>query len=81
MVGWNHWLNGHEFVQAPSIGDGQRSLACCSTWGGKESDMTERLNWGYAIRMSVWPLQGQLIDEGWKPKSVQKTKPIVMLLE
>ena len=45
MLGWHHWLNGHEFEQAPGVGDGQWSLACCSPWGRKESDMTERLNW------------------------------------
>ena len=45
MVGWHHWLNGHEFEQAPGVGDGQGSLACCSPWGHKESDMTEWLNW------------------------------------
>ena len=45
MVGWHHWLNGHEFEQAPGIGDGQGSLACCSPWGHKESDRTEWLNW------------------------------------
>ena len=45
MVGWHHWLNGHEFEQAPGVADGQGSLACCSQWGHKESDMTEWLNW------------------------------------
>ena len=45
MVGWHHWLNGYEFKQAPGVGDGQGSLACCSPYGRKESDMTERLNW------------------------------------
>ena len=44
-VGWHHWLNGHEFEQALGVGDGQRSLACCSPWGSKESHMTEWLNW------------------------------------
>ena len=44
MVGWHHWLNGHEFEQAPGDGDGQGSLVCCSPWGRKESDTTERLN-------------------------------------
>ena len=44
MVGWHHRLNGHEFEQAPGVGDGQGSLACCSPWGRKESDTTERLN-------------------------------------
>ena len=45
MVGWHHWLDGHEFKQSLGVGDGQGSLACCSPWGRKESDMTERLNW------------------------------------
>ena len=40
MVGWHHRLNGHEFEQAPGVGDGQGSLVCCSPWGHKESDMT-----------------------------------------
>ena len=44
MVGWHHQLDGHEFVQAPGVGDGQGSLACCRTWGLKESDSTEQLN-------------------------------------
>ena len=41
MVGCHHQLNGHEFEQAPGVSDGQGSLACCSPWGLKESDMTE----------------------------------------
>ena len=45
MVGWHHRLDGHEFAQAPVIGDGRASLACCSPCGRKESDTTERLNW------------------------------------
>ena len=45
MVGWHHWLNGHEFEQALGDGDGQGGLACCSPWGHKESDTTEQLNW------------------------------------
>ena len=44
MVGWHHQLNGHEFEQAPEVGKGQGSLACCSPWGSKESDTTEQLN-------------------------------------
>ena len=45
MVGWHHQLDGHEFEWTPGVGDGQRGLACCSPWGHKESDTTERLNW------------------------------------
>ena len=44
MVGWHRRLDGPEFEQAPGVGDGQGSLACCSPWGRKESDVTERLN-------------------------------------
>ena len=45
MVGWHHRLHGHEFEQAPGVGDGQGGLACCCPWGRKELDTTERLNW------------------------------------
>ena len=41
MVGWHHRLNRHESEQAPGDGEGQGSLACCSPWGCKESDITE----------------------------------------
>ena len=44
MVGWHHWLDGHEFESAERVGDRQGGLACCDSWGRKESDMTERLN-------------------------------------
>ena len=44
MVGWHQQLNGHEFGQVLEDGEGQGSLTCCSSWGCKESDMTERLN-------------------------------------
>ena len=44
MVGWHHRFNGHEFEQALRDGEGQGSLACCSPWGHKELDTTERLN-------------------------------------
>ena len=44
MVGFHHWLNGHEFEQALGDSDGQGSLVCCSPWGRKELDRTERLN-------------------------------------
>ena len=45
MIGWHHRLDGHEFEQAPGVGDGQGCLACCSPCGHKESDTTEQLNW------------------------------------
>ena len=57
MVGWHHWLNGHGFGWTPGIGDGQGSLACCSSWGLKESDMTEQLNWTELLLYFFFTLQ------------------------
>ena len=45
MAGWHHRLNGHEFEWTPGVGDGQGGLVCCNSWGRKESDRTEQLNW------------------------------------
>ena len=45
MVGCHHWLNGYDFEQAPGVGDGWGSLACCSPWGCKKLYMTEPVNW------------------------------------
>ena len=59
MVGWHHWLNGHEFEQALGVGNGQGSVACCSPWRCKSwtwlSDWTE-LNWSfiYTCEMTVF---------------------------
>ena len=53
MVGWHHWLNGREFEQAPGVGGGQGSLACCSIQGCKVSDTTERLIW---CDLMIFPL-------------------------
>ena len=45
MAIWHHWLNGRESEWTPGVGDGQGGLACCDSWGCKELDMTEQLNW------------------------------------
>ena len=45
MAGWHHWLDGRESEWTPGVGEGQGGLACCDSWGRKESDTTERLNW------------------------------------
>ena len=45
MAGWHHWLDGREPGWTPGVGDGQGGLACCDSWGHKESDTTEQLNW------------------------------------
>ena len=44
-AGWHHQFYGREFEWTPQVGDGQGGLACCDSWGHKESDTTERLNW------------------------------------
>ena len=53
MVGRHHSLNGHEFEQALGVGEGQGSLVCCSPWGWKESDTTERLNSNKVFQGSI----------------------------
>ena len=45
IAGWHHWLDGRESEWTLGIGEGQEGLACCDSWGRKESDMTEPLNW------------------------------------
>ena len=60
MVGWHHWLDEHEFEHTPGVGDRQGSLVCCSPWGCKESDTTERLIWTEVV--TFWRL---IQDESW----------------
>ena len=45
VAGWHHWLDGRESEWTPGVGDGQGGLVCCNSWGHKQSDTTERLNW------------------------------------
>ena len=54
MVGWHHWLNGHEFEQTLGDGEGQGSLACCRSQDWKESDMTEWLNKTASKSLQKW---------------------------
>ena len=53
IVGWHHWLDGHEFKQSLSVGDGQGSSVCCNPWGCKELDTTKGLNWTNTVADSV----------------------------
>ena len=55
MAGWHHWLDGLESEWTPGVGDGQGGLACCDSWGRKESDTTEWLNWTELKGMFVLP--------------------------
>ena len=55
IVGWHHWHDGHEFEQAPKVGDGQGGLVCCSAWSCKGSETTEQLNWTDTVPCNfVW---------------------------
>ena len=53
MVGWHHGLNGHDFEQTLGDSKGQESMECCSSWGPKESEMTEQLNNKFKIQFKV----------------------------
>ena len=63
MVGWHHRLDGHGFGWTPGVGDGQGGLACCGSWGCKESDRTEWLNW--LKREKQYCQQGKKLG-GWE---------------
>ena len=71
MAGWHHWLDGHEFEWTPGAGDGHGGLACCNSWGRKESDMTERLNWTelswyvYSYFKSAYQFQQKIMQRFW----------------
>ena len=58
MIGWHHKLNRHGFGWTSGVGDGQGGLVCCSSWGCKESDMTERLNWTELTSSSSQDING-----------------------
>ena len=53
MIGWHHRDTGHEFEWTPGVGDGQGGLACCGSWGHKESDTTEQINLTELIPFSI----------------------------
>ena len=60
LVGWHHQLNGHEFEQAPRVGDGQGRLACCAPWGCTESDTPEPLSGNHVAPVAVGMLHLQV---------------------
>ena len=75
MAGWHHWLHGLEFEWTPGDGDWQGGLACCDSWGCKDSDMTERLNWPELIVEIRLPCGSvgkesdcNVGDTGWNPR-------------
>ena len=81
MAGWHHQLDGHEFEWTPGVGDGQGGLACCNSWGRKESDMTERLNWTELMRgrskKYVWSRVMRV--KGFPGDSVVRNPPAIAL--
>ena len=83
MVGWHHWLDGHEFEQVPGVGDGQGSLACCSPWDRKKSDTTEWLNWK-TNSLKNEEIKGSLQMNGWDKASgntLMKLWQVIYLIE
>ena len=84
MVGWHHRLDGHEFEWTPGVGDGQGGLVCCDSWGCKELDMTEwlnwtELNWGVLMLIHII-LIVQEEEEGWMLCSWLLTARLVLFL-
>ena len=71
MAGWHHGLDGCESEWTPGVGDGQGGLACCDSWGHKELDTTERLNWTELKEVSN--------SEIWKPIHCSDSFPLVHL--
>ena len=69
VVGWYHRLNGHGFGYTPGVGDGRGGLACCGSWGGKESDTTEWLNWTeLRLVITLFPRSKRLLISYGFPK-------------
>ena len=67
MVGWHHQLDGHEFVWTPGVCDGQGGLACWNSWGHKESDTTEWLNWTEtSVMLMPWKIPIVVEDGTWR---------------
>ena len=90
MVGWHHWLNGHEFEQTPGDSEGQGSLACYSPWGHKELNTTELLNNIYILKNNIGGGKGINIHQQKKGDHLQicvwflfalsNLKPLLLLL-
>ena len=74
MIGWHHWLKGHEFEQALGDGEGQENLACCSPWGCKELDWVTKLNWTDSLERLMLKLKLQYFGHVmWRADSFEKT--------
>ena len=84
MAGWHHWLDGCESGWTPGVGDGQGGLACCDSWGRKQSDTTEQMNWTelMATHCLVSALMCVLVTQSrlsfWDPWFVACQAPLAM---
>jgi len=65
MAGWHYRLDGHKFEWTPGVGDGQGGLVCCDSWGHRQSDTTERLNWTETLDASIKPLYQTQMASLW----------------
>ena len=79
VAGWHHWLDGRESEWTLGVGDGQGGLACCDSWGCKESDTTERLNWTELNWWFVWELMS-VIFPGEREWTINGSFFIVVML-
>ena len=82
MAGWHHRLDGRESEWTPGVGDGQGGLTCCSSWGRKESDTTEQLNWtelkgtmekthtGKGMQKGRWECSWYILGTEWTDRSL-----------
>jgi len=73
MAGWHHQLDGHEFEWTLGVADGQGGLACCDSWGRKDSDTTERLNWTEHTYSYLLKVYSQQESQSHKKKRSQST--------
>ena len=74
MAGCHHWLNGRESEWTPGVGDGQGGLACCNSWGCKESDTTEWLNWT-ELNLHIVPIRYILFPQILQMRKMRHTEP------
>ena len=72
MVGWHHRLNGHGFGWTPGVGDGQGGVVCSGSWGHKESDTTEQLNWTEEFTPQQW---NEGIQDLWMNRMLESSEP------
>ena len=73
IAGWHHGLDGHESEWTPGDGDGQGGLACCDSWGGKEPDTTERLNWTNSLEGLILKIKLQYFGYLMRTDLLEKT--------